>query len=269
MPSFDMRHPIEFHARMAEAMEHKVEEKSFPGEPCPRCLAPWEGYAYRIDNRPWVKAEQCTKCAEDERVKCNAEREDAQRKANETQAEWLWHEICPPLYRTTTEGGITEKSRVESLPEWPAIAAHKLGNKGLILRGNTGVCKSRAMFRLLRTYHDQDPRPSMVAVTAGEFDRQCRDAQGEFRLSAWFSRLASVKILFIDDLGKTKWTPSTSGQFWELVDARTKELKPLFITTNLSGDTLVEHMGLGDDIGQPLLRRLRENCVAITMKGEK
>lgn len=171
-------------------------------------------------------------------------------------------------YRNRLEGGPTDQARVEALPSWPEISAHQLGPIGLILRGPTGAGKTRSMFRLLRRYHVSIPRPRIIAMTAGEFDRGARDAAGDFTLSKWFDRLARADVLFLDDVGKGKWTAATAGQFWELVDARTKDGRPIFMTTNLSGRTLVDHLGLGPDIGEPLLRRLRESCKVIVM-GEK
>ena len=105
----------------------------------------------------------------------------------------------------------------------------------------------------------------MIAMSAGEFDRAARDAAGRFQLTEWFCRIAEADVLFIDDLGKGKWTAATAGQFWELIDARCKEARPIFFTTNCSGETLVQSLGLNKDIAEPLLRRLRESCKALVL----
>ena len=210
----------------------------------------------------------CDRCVAAERERQAQGRAAAAREKAERDLEEAWARICPTAYRSRLEGGQTDVARIEALPWWPEISAHPIGPMGLILRGPTGAGKTRCMFRLLRAYHVQTPRPRIVAMTAGEFDRGARDAGGDFTLSKWFDRLAGADALFLDDVGKGKWTASTAGQFWELVDARTKDGKPLFITTNLSGRTLVDHLGLGPDIGEPLLRRLRESCKVVVM-GEK
>jgi DNA replication protein DnaC len=106
----------------------------------------------------------------------------------------------------------------------------------------------------------------MIAMSAGEFDRAARDAAGKFQLTEWFESLASSDVLFMDDLGKGKWTAATAGQFWELIDARSKEARPVFITTNCSGETLVRSLGLNKDVAEPLLRRLRESCKALVLQ---
>lgn len=211
----------------------------------------------------------CDPCVAVEQERQAQGRAAAARERAEREVEEEWARICPMAYRTRLEGGTTDLSRVEAMPGWGEVSKHALGPMGLILRGHTGAGKTRCMFRLLRLYHVQIPRPRIVALTSGEFDRQARDAAGDFSLTKWFNRLVAADAVFIDDLGKGKWTASTAGQFWELVDARTKEARPLFLTTNLSGDTLVQHLGVGKDIGEPLLRRLRENCKVIVMKGEQ
>jgi len=121
------------------------------------------------------------------------------------------------------------------------------------------------MYRLFRAYFDKSPRPRLIAITSGQFDRQARDAAGTFTLSQWFDRLAKADALFIDDIGKGKWTPATSSQFWELVDDRTRNRKPIFLTTNLNGETLVASLGLDRDIAEPLLRRIRESCDVVVL----
>lgn len=231
----------------------------FQAAVCVSPFSPGKVLARQLHCDPCVKAEN----ARQAQGRAAAARERAERELEES-----WARICPMAYRTRLEGGQTDLARVEACPQWPEIAAHPLGPIGLILRGPTGAMKTRCMFRLLRTYHVQTPRSRIVAMTAGEFDRGARDAGGEFTLSKWFDRIATADALFLDDVGKGKWTAATAGQFWELVDARTKEGRPIFMTTNLSGKTLVEHLGLGPDIGEPLLRRLRESCKGIVM-GEK
>lgn len=227
-----------------------------------------------------IVAKHCPRCVEREKdrmAKATAVREHEEREAKLAAA---WDRICPPKYRTPLEGGDTDVSilsaslyksfqpaptgeRPPPAPCFDEIVAHPFGAQGLILRGNTGVGKTRAMFRLLRVYFVSATRPRIVAMTAGEFDRQARDAAGNFTLSDWFQRLAGADVLFIDDLGKGRWTAATAAQFWEIVDDRTKHNRPIFLTTNCTGDTLVASIGLDKDISEPLLRRLRESCKLI------
>ena len=181
--------------------------------------------------------------------------------------EEAWAKICPVEFRTPAEGGSHDQERFEAdQAAAKEVLDHPLGPMGLILRGGTGAGKTRAIFRLLRRYHLMQPRPRIIALSSGQFDREARDAAGKFTLTEWFDRLAKADVLFVDDIGKGKWTPATAGQFWEVVDDRTKHHRPIFLTTNLNGDTLVQAIGIDRDIGEPLLRRLREHCRILTMK---
>ena len=177
-----------------------------------------------------------------------------------------WDAFCPRTYRTEQEGGETSLARLlERVTLHAEVMGHPYGPQGLILRGPTGSGKTRMMFRLLRSYLDANRRMTMRHLSAGEFDRQARDAAGQFRLSEWFDDLAKSDVLFVDDLGKGKWTEATAGQFWELVDSRSKHAKPIFLTTNCSGDTMAKAMRIASDISEPLLRRLRETCKVIVL----
>lgn len=214
-------------------------------------------------------ARHCGPCVAAENERMAKSRDARDREAREARLAEAWGRICPLQHRTPLEGGTTDIDRLgRELPQLGEILDHPLGTQGLILRGRTGAGKTRAMFRLLRRYFVGAARPSIVAMSAGEFDRQARDAAGNFTLTEWFDRLAAVDCLFIDDIGKGKWTPATSGWFWELVDARTKHQRPLFLTTNFSGQQLVSVLKLDGDTAAPLLRRLRENCKVIVCGGQ-
>lgn len=212
-------------------------------------------------------SKHCPPCVE--REKERMAKGEALRRAEAAEAAIAseWARICPEEYRSTLEGGRTVLGRLrEEQNALEAILAHPLGSRGLILRGSTGAGKTRCMYRLLRLYFLSKPRPRIVAMSAGQFDRECRDAAGTFVLTEWFERLAKADVLFIDDIGKGKWTAATSGQFWELVDDRTKRGRPIFLTTNFSGDKLAEVLHLDGDTAEPLLRRLREHCDVIVCK---
>lgn len=227
----------------------------------PICRSPFPPHNVLIKA---VRCEPCVITAQqrrfDESVKVREEREKRDSDA-------AWSKVCPLEFRSVAEGGQTDLNRLRSeQSDLDKIVAHPLSSHGLILRGGTGTGKTRCMYRLLRAYHESKPRPSIEAVTAGQFDRQARDAAGTYTLSQWFNRIASADILFIDDLGKAKWTPATIGQFWELIDDRTSHGRPFFATTNLNAANLIKQLDIGPDIGDPLIRRLREHCSGIILR---
>lgn len=209
---------------------------------------------------------RCDPCIES-RNRAEAAAEDERRRAvlNSRISEDWW-KICPKEFQTIEEGGVTDAQRLSSsVPQFDRIVSHPLGDRGLIIRGESGAGKTRCMYRLFRAYFDKTPRPKLIALSSGQFDRQARDAAGTFMLSQWFDKLARADALFVDDLGKGKWTASTTAQFWELLDDRMRNRKPLFFTTNLNGETLVSSLGIDKDIAEPLLRRIRETCDAVVL----
>lgn len=214
-----------------------------------------------------VRQRRCEPCIVAFEVRIATEEQKRKEEAFALECEAIWEAVCPKNYRLESENGMTNLEMLQKeVKELPQILAHPYGHRGLILRGGTGTGKTRSMYRLLRSYHVRKPRPRIIALSSGEFDRQARDAQGTFKLTEWFQNIAEADILYIDDIGKGKWTASTASQFWEIVDDRTRNCRPIFITTNCSGDTLVQSIGLSKDIGEPLLRRLRENCKAIVLQ---
>jgi len=100
---------------------------------------------------------------------------------------------------------------------------------------------------------------------SGDFDRQARDAGGTFTLTEWVDRMIRADILFIDDLGKAPWTPATVGIWFDVLDGRYRDGRPIVVTTNLDGAALVAQLRVGPDIGEPMLRRMRETTRGIVV----
>jgi DNA replication protein DnaC len=67
-------------------------------------------------------------------------------------------------------------------------------------------------------------------------------------------------VLLIDDLGKEKMTESTSAKFFEVINHRYEQKKPLIITTRFGGDALKKRFAVSQDvnIGNDIFRRLGE-----------
>jgi hypothetical protein len=174
-----------------------------------------------------------------------------------------WCELCPLEFRTPDEvGGRTRLDILDqAAPQWRKVLVWNYHGRGLLIRGETGRCKTRAMWRLLRRLFDEHRK--IRWMTAAEFDRQCRDAGGSFTLTRWFKDLKEVDIFFLDDLGKGSWTHGTEGQFFDLVDTRTREGRPILITCNDNGASLADR--LSADRGVPLVRRLRDYCECVVL----
>lgn len=234
--------------------------------PCRRCRNPFLSRTMKFEAAGAVmmlSATICEPCAVIEEREQEESRERyrqgvIRRQSDAREAQWA--ALCPVEFRTTTEGGKTEIARLErEAPKIHQLTAWAFGARGLIIRGKTRRCKTRSTWRLLRRLWVD--RKSIIALTAARFDRECRDAAGNFTLSAWFDRLANVDVLFVDDLGKAEWTPATEASWFDLVDQRTRENRPIIITTNDDGASLQSRMS--PQRAEAMIARLRDYCETI------
>jgi len=236
--------------------------------PCAKCRYPFTSRTMEFraaDIKMTIKSSICPDCVEVEdlrRAESEAKmREDLIQQRNKAK-ESLWEQICPVEFRTTTEGGKTEIARLElSCKQLPDILAWQYGSTGLIVRGENRTGKTRAVWRLMRKLFNDNK--SIVFITNGEFERQCRDAGGGFTLTKWFNKLATVDVLFFDDLGKTPWSDATEGMWFDLVDTRTRDNRPFIITTNFTGAALSQKMDVNR--AAAVIGRLRDFCSTIVV----
>jgi DNA replication protein DnaC len=70
-------------------------------------------------------------------------------------------------------------------------------------------------------------------------------------------KMTSVPVLFLDDLGKEKMTDRMASVLFALIDQRTQKKLPTIITTNLTGDTLLERFH-DKEIGAAFVARLKD-----------
>ena len=201
----------------------------------------------------------CHECSERIEARKAAEAEERrilaeQRRQQAREADWL--EFCPKEFRLTSEGGKTELAKLElRQPKLKDLLLWK-GPRGLIIRGPTGSCKTRSVWRLIRVLYLLGKEVKFF--TAAQFDRECRDAGGDFTLTKWFKALVNCDVLVLDDLGKQAWTPATEATWFDVTDQRTREDKPIIVTTNDTGETLSQRMA--PERAEPTIRRLRDYC---------
>ena len=161
-----------------------------------------------------------------------------------------WSKICPPLYRKTDIARL--KIRREIVEE---IMAWEPNPRGIGLSGESGTGKTRLMFLLLRRLNSE--RRRILATSGKRFEFWChRMFDKEDDAQKQIDAARGVAILFIDDVGKEKYTERVESEFYDLVEHRIANLMPILWTTNATGEQL-ERM-LGPDRGAPIIRRLRE-----------
>lgn len=253
----------------AERIEQKEsdEVKLVAGETfqstCARCRKPFQSKHLKFESagvKMSIAVGICPQCDADiqrEEKLAEQHRREQAIVRNARARDEAWAKWCPKEFRLISEGeGKTELARLEiDQPKVKELLAWK-GPRGLIIRGVTGTCKTRSMWRLIRRLYVEGK--TVTVLTAAQFDRECRDAGGNFTLTDWFNRLAARDVLVLDDLGKHPWTPATEATWFDLVDERTREDKPIIVTTNDTGDSLASRMA--PERAEPLIRRLRDFC---------
>ena len=250
--------------------EPKTEELERVAAFCETCEKPFKAAVMRSPFNPakvLFTQRHCEPCIATLTARTIQADAEAERKARNAERDAYWQKVCPMEFRTLEEGGRTDLARLlREQPTAREIMEHHLNGLGLVARGDSGTGKTRSIWRLLRRFHEAGK--GVKALSSGEFDRQARDAGGKFTLTEWVERLVEADVLFLDDLGKAPWTPTTVGLFFDVLDERYRAGRSMFITTNLSGDKLVAQLRIGKDIGEPLLRRIRETCKIIVTSQE-
>ena len=141
-----------------------------------------------------------------------------------------------------------------------AVLKWSFSSTGLLLHGGTGLGKSRCAWALMeREYMAGKSIASADALAGLEYAAMYAESAAE--VYEWASALINADILLLDDLFKNKLTDSFEGVIFAVIDRRAQWLRPTIITCNDSGRTLTDRMS--EDRGEPLVRRLKENCTAI------
>lgn len=211
-----------------------ADSKFFDEVTCRSCHSVW-----RVETRSQITGRRTGECTDCRRARREKE----------------FAGICPALYQET---------EIFRLPEKPLAAAlaWKFQPKGLLFLGETGRGKSRVAWTLLRRVLVED----LPAVKFKWFD--CIGFGHEIAMhyknedaENWLESLATIDLLFMDDLGKLKLTERAETELFGLIERRCANRKPMIVTTNDTGDTLASRMT--DNRGPALIRRLREFCQPI------
>ena len=161
-------------------------------------------------------------------------------------------EMCPLSMRET------DASRLNPL-KLSKIIDHPLNGRGLIITGKTGMGKTRSMWLLIRDMmvnrgldvrvYDSSEIKQMLADSY-----TVRHAHKDL-----IEGLCRCEVLCIDDLGKEKTTDAWEQDLFTIVDRRMLHKKPIVITTNYLGSSMIERYRDVHRI-EPMVRRLREFC---------
>lgn len=220
---------------------------------CRECGEVFKTKALNQDGQPRLAPKLCDKCrATFDAESLRLENEERQRVRSEA-----WNALCPPLYRDTDPAKLRISQDVVG-----RITAWAPQPQGIGLSGDSGAGKTRLMFLLLQRLHFSGVR--CQAFTAKRFESWChRMFEKDDSARTNILNAKTVPVLFIDDIGKEKYTERVESEFYDLIEHRTSHLLPILWTANATGQQLVKMMG--EDRGTPIVRRLREFSTIISV----
>lgn len=196
--------------------------------------------------RFWAMA-RCGKCHGETSLR------DEKEKARERVREW--ENFCPVDFRQTTLERLPRRKKYERAMEW------KFGARGLLLHGPSGLGKSRTAWKICER---EFLIGRTVEVIDANFAQEYAAKLGaRFGATAeWIGQKCEASVLLMDDVFKAKLTDAIETALFAVMEERLQNRRPLIVTLNDTGATLKGR--LSQDRGEPIVRRLREHCEAVS-----
>ncbi len=132
-------------------------------------------------------------------------------------------------------------------------------SKGLLIHGTTRKGKTRTAWYIAnRLWNENKFKNKYLFLTMFELEARLVASWGKESWDKTMLHMTHIPFLFLDDLGKEKMTDRMASCLFALVDQRTMHKRPTIITTNLTGDTLLERFH-DKEVGNAFLARLKDN----------
>ena len=163
----------------------------------------------------------------------------------------IWEDTIPAKYRET------ETSHPQfNRPLWDMVH-HLPLMRSLALIGPSGRCKTRVMALLARRAIAQDYAVGWCPANAFQWSAQ-REFDKEEGADArrWMKRWNTCQVLFLDDLGKHKWTDTVESAFFNLLETRMGHKLPTHWSMNPDPADIVSRQSLMMDTPGILQRAL-------------
>jgi len=130
--------------------------------------------------------------------------------------------------------------------------------KGLLVHGATRRGKTRTAWYIAnRLWLANAVRNRFIFLSMFELEAKLVASWGRDAWDKTMINMTTVPLLFLDDLGKERMTERMASCLFALIDQRTMNKKPTIITTNLTGDTLLERFH-DKEIGAAFVSRLKD-----------
>ena len=192
--------------------------------------------------------------------KQRTEREDAAREHRVSKTTREWEKTVPLLYRKTDVNHANYPKGLHTLAlSW--VSGNLEDEKKLPWLGIVGVSgkgKTRVMSQIVRNRIWNACRCEWVNATQFQWCAQNQHDKNDGRKAkAHIEKFRKCDFLAFDDLGKQKWTNTVESYFWDLIEERYANCRPMIWTSNSSLEKL-EAM-LTEDRAKAIIGRLAEN----------
>jgi hypothetical protein len=160
----------------------------------------------------------------------------------------------PPLFRDTD---------LNLLPAELASVARtwEPDGMGLLIHGSTRKGKTRTAWYIANRLWEADSfRNKYLFLTMFELEARLVAAWGKESWDRAMYKMTDVPLLFLDDMGKEKMTDRMASCLFALIDQRSVHRRPTIITTNLTGDTLLERFH-DKELGAAFVARLKDDVL--------
>lgn len=152
--------------------------------------------------------------------------------------------------------GDTQPERLGEL--WHTAVHWKPQGKGLLIHGTTRKGKTRtAWFIANRLWEENPHKNKYLFLTMFELEARIAASWGNSTWDKTMLHMTNVPLLFLDDMGKEKMTDRMASCLFALIDQRTMHKRPTIITTNLTGETLLERFH-DKETGAAFVARLKD-----------
>ncbi len=138
-------------------------------------------------------------------------------------------------------------------------------NCGLLFHGNVGTGKTYLAAAIANAVMEE----YMVSVKVRNIPQIINEIEnGGFDIdkNEFYERLASVKLLVLDDFGIERNTPYVNELVYRIIDSRYGARKPTIISTNIPLNVLMN--GSGDVEKERIYSRIREMCIPVKIVGD-
>ncbi len=177
--------------------------------------------------------------------------EAAAREAIRIRREAIWQRTVPERYRETDFRHEGFNGRL-----WAMVRDNSLFDSiGLI--GPSGRCKTRVFALLAKRAISQDFTVGWCPANSFQWaaQREFSDTDG-IKAREWMQVWLKAQVLFLDDLGKHKWTDTVESAFFNLVETRLAQKLPTHWSMNPDPSEVVTQATLADDAHGILSRAL-------------